>query len=109
MICGTCGTQGFETFRLLDRHWRSKGDGCVNAGWARVVRLRGEGREESAARVARRLLGVKGPEMDEATKSKLRAWHEEHKDEILKRARDQRALRHRTRELVSGTVLKRKR
>ncbi len=109
MICGTCGTRGFETFQLLDRHWRSNDVKCVDAGWSRVVQLRAEGREESAARVARRLMGIKGPEMDEETKSKLRAWREEHKDEIRERARGRRALRRRTKELVTGTLLRRKR
>ncbi len=109
MICGTCDVPGFRTFQLLDQHWRSKDGRCVDRGWARVVELRQKGKNESAARVARRLLGIRGPEMDEATKAKLRQWREEHAEEIKDRRQQKHALRRRVKELASATTLRRKR
>lgn len=75
--------------RSLERglHWRRE--------WARVVELRAKGRGEAADRLARRLMGVKGPPMDEETKRKLREYGRTHRAEIRERRRLRRVLRRR--------------
>jgi hypothetical protein len=77
MICGACGTEGLKGISELKNH------SCrIKEEWARVMDLRREGHDETANRVARRLLGVKGDPMNEETKEKLRRWKEEHAEDI---------------------------
>lgn len=61
--------------------------------WQRVIELRREGKDESANRLARKLLGITGPEMTEETKAKLKAYNEANKEKIAARRAAQRALR----------------
>jgi hypothetical protein len=69
----------------------------VRSEWDRVVDLRRAGDLDKADRVAARLLGVKGEPMDEETKAKLRAYAEEHKDEIAAKRRLRSAILKRAR------------
>lgn len=64
--------------------------------WGRVVELRRAGQADEADRLVRRLLGVQGPPMSEDKKAELRAWKEEHKDEIKGREKQKRVVRQRT-------------
>jgi len=65
--------------------------------WKRVQELRKEGRDQSAKRVVKKILGVKkGPPMSEEKKEELAQWKEEHKDEIKERKDQAREIRKRT-------------
>lgn len=67
------------------------------AAWKRVQELRGEGRDQSARRVVKQILGVKkGPPMSEDKKQELAEYKEEHKDEIKDRHHQEREIRRRT-------------
>lgn len=79
MICGKCGQKREKIYELYV-HWQST---CESrAAWQRVIDAKKEGNFESAARIARKAMGVEGPEMSEETKEKLRQYREEHKEEI---------------------------
>jgi len=56
-------------------------------GWQEVVELRAQGKDDSADRLARKLMGVQSEPMSEETKAKLREYAEAHKDEITERRR----------------------
>jgi len=67
------------------------------AAWKRVQELREEGRDSSARRVVKQILGVKkGPPMSDDKKQELAQWKEEHKDEIKGRHQQEREIRRRT-------------
>jgi hypothetical protein len=68
----------------------------IDNGWARVAELRRSGQDDSAGRLARKLLGVQGPPMSEETKEKLRRYNEDHKEEIRERKQQEREVRQRT-------------
>lgn len=70
-------------------------------GWAHVVELRREGKEDSADRLVRKLLGVQGPPMSEETKEKLRKYSEDHKEEIKARRHQEAETRRRTLALLT--------
>jgi phosphoglycerate-specific signal transduction histidine kinase len=61
--------------------------------WGRVVELRAAGKDDTAGRVAKKLLGVQGPPMTEEVKEKLRRHNDEHKEEIERRRKIKAALR----------------
>lgn len=73
-----------------------RGTERIREGWARVAELRREGKDDSAGRLARKLLGVQGEPMSEETKEKLRRYNEEHKEEIQARREQEREVRRRT-------------
>jgi hypothetical protein len=78
-----------------------------DAAWKRVQELRREGRDQSAQRVVKQILGVKrGPPMSEEKKEELAEWKAEHKDEIKGRQQQEREIRKRTIALL--TIGKRK-
>lgn len=67
------------------------------AEWARVAELRRGGKDGSAKRLVKKILGVKkGPPMPEEKKAELAQWKEEHKDEIAERKQQEREVRQRT-------------
>jgi hypothetical protein len=68
-----------------------------NEGWAKVAELKREGRDGAAARLVRKLLGVKpkNPMTDEQ-KEERRRYNEEHKEEIAERRKQERLIRRRT-------------
>lgn len=69
----------------------------AKAEWARVAELRKVGRDGSAKRLIKKLLGVqKGPPMSEDRKAELAQWKEEHKEEIAGRKQQEREIRQRT-------------
>lgn len=107
MICGRC-----RTFRTsLIEFWFPHLKICRDPAWAKVWTARLAGENEKAQRLARRAMGIKGPEMSEETKEKLRAYGVEHKDEIAHRAKMRRVERRAyLRAMAAGTArLKRKR
>lgn len=61
--------------------------------WGKVVELRHAGKGDAADRLVKKLLGVQGPPMSEETKKKLKAYNEEHKEEIQRRRKIQTAIR----------------
>lgn len=73
-----------------------RGRALVRDEWKRVVELRRAGQVDEADRLVRRLLGIQGPPMTEEKKAELRAWKEEHKDEIKGREKQRREVRQRT-------------
>lgn len=96
MICTACGMAGIRTVQILKDH------GCPTmADWGRVMKLRQEGETQSAERLARRLLGVKGEPMDEEAKERLRRWKEEHAQEIKDREELKRNTQKRLKLLVA--------
>ena len=68
--------------------------------WAKVVELRASNQNDAADRLARKAMGVQGEPMSEEAKEKLRAYAEEHKDEIKERAKLKRAAQARTRAIM---------
>lgn len=68
--------------------------------WAHVVDLRRRGMRATAERVAKRLLGIKGPPMSEEKKAELRRWKEEHREEIQERRQQKAAFKKRVRQLA---------
>jgi hypothetical protein len=67
------------------------------AEWKRVAELRKLGRDGSAKRLVKKILGVqKGPPMTEERKVELAKWKEEHKVEIAERKQQEREIRRRT-------------
>jgi hypothetical protein len=80
-----------------------------DAGWKRVQELRREGRDQSAQRVVKQILGVKkGPPMSEDKKEHLAQWKEEHKDEIKERKQQEREVRKRTIALLTNVKRKKR-
>lgn len=61
--------------------------------WGKVVELRRAGKDDAAARLVKKFLGVQGPPMSEETKAKLKAYNEAHKEEIKRRRKTQAAIR----------------
>lgn len=79
-----------------------------DAAWKRVQELREEGRDQSAQRVVKQILGVKkGPPMSEGKKEELAQWKEEHKGEIKERKQQEREIRKRTIALLTTGKKKR--
>jgi hypothetical protein len=78
------------------------------AEWGRVAELRAAGQAESANRLAKRLLGVQGPPMDEETKETLRRYKAEHKEEIKERGQQRRDVRARMLALLTTGGKKRR-
>lgn len=70
------------------------------ADWLRVATLRTKGRPEQAQRIARRLMGIEGPPMNDEDKARLRQYAVDHVDEIKARREQKAALRRRTKELL---------
>lgn len=68
--------------------------------WAHVLELRGRGKRATAERVAKRLLGIKGPPMSEEKKAELRRWKEEHREEIKERRQQKAAFKKRVQQLA---------
>ncbi len=67
------------------------------AEWRRVADLKGKGKDGSAKRLVRRILGVKkGPPMSEETKATLAEHKELHKEEIAERKQQEKEVRART-------------
>lgn len=73
--------------------------------WKKVRELRLIGRHDAADRLAHKLIcrayGIRGPEMDEETKEKLRQYNEAHKDEIRERRRQKREVEKRLKERLA--------
>lgn len=69
---------------------------AAGGGWARVVEFRAAGDMNAADRLVRKLLGVQGPPMSEETKAKLRAYEEEHREDIRLRRKQRQEVRRRT-------------
>ena len=98
MICGGC--KEFRTRRIskLRAHWRAE---CpVKADWGKVMEARRAGNDETASRIARKLLGIQGPPMTEETKEKLRLYQEEHAEEIKARRAIAASARRRLRQVT---------
>ena len=105
MVCGGC--KEFRTRRVskLRAHWRVE---CpVRADWQKVIDARRQGNDETAARIARKLLGIQGPPMTEETKEKLRRYQEEHAEEIKARRAIQAAGRRRLRQIAKPSTRRR--
>jgi len=68
----------------------------IDDGWARVTELRRTGQDGAAARLTRKLLGVKGPPMSDEQKEERRRYNEEHKEERKEKAKQKREIRRRT-------------
>lgn len=67
------------------------------AEWKRVAELKKKGKDGSAKRLVRKLLGVKkGPPMDQETKEYLAHHKAEHAEEIKERERQEKEVRART-------------
>jgi len=65
--------------------------------WDRVAKLKKEGKDGSAKRLVKKILGVKkGPPMSDETKETLRKHNEEHAEEIKERKQQEREIRQRT-------------
>lgn len=75
-------------FRALER-----GQAAEREGWQRVVDLRRDGKDDTADRVARKLLGIVGPPMTEEKKAELRAYNEAHREERAAKRKAQAAIR----------------
>jgi len=88
MVCGSCKSK-VANVKELEEH------ACRSKEWARVSELRRQGQDESAKRLARRLIGVKGPEMPADRKEYLDRYKVEHADEIKARAELKRSVRRR--------------
>lgn len=71
----------------------SRGQAAEREGWQHVVDLRAAGKDDTADRVARRLLGIKGEPMTEEKKAELRAYNEAHREERAARRKQQAAIR----------------
>lgn len=71
------------------------------ADWKRVVELRRRGEDGAAARLTRRILGVKGEPMTEEQKEERKKYNEEHKEERKEKARQKREVRARTLALLA--------
>jgi hypothetical protein len=69
--------------------------------WARIVELHRAGQHDAADRLRRKILGLVEPMSDEA-KAKLRAYNEDHKDEIRARAKIKRIERRRLRAVMKA-------
>jgi hypothetical protein len=98
VICGNCKTFRTRAASEMLGHFGR----CRDARWKRVLELRAQGDLDQAARLIRKILGVQGPPMDEEKKAELRAWKEEHKDEILAKNRQKREVRRRTLAILSS-------
>lgn len=64
-------------------------------GWGKVIELRLAGESDAADRRARKLLGIVEP-MPEERKAELKAWKEEHKNEIKERQQQKLKIKKRT-------------
>ncbi len=70
--------------------------------WKRVSELKREGKDGSAKRLVKKILGVKkGPPMSAETKETLRKHNEEHAEEIKERKKQEREVRARTLALLT--------
>lgn len=97
MICGFCGSFRAPSVAELQEHWRAE---CGrDPRWERVVELRSQGQEDSANRLARRILGV-SKEMSEEAKEKLRIWKEEHAQELAERKKTKAVARQRLKAMM---------
>ena len=77
--------------------------------WQRVAELRKVGRDGSAKRLVKKILGVKkGPPMTDEKKATLAQWKEEHKEEIAERKEQEREIRKRTIALLTTGKKRRK-
>lgn len=70
--------------------------------WGRVIEARKAGEEDKADRIARRLMGIQGPEMSEEKKAELKAYYEAHKDEIAAKRKAKAAAKRRMKELTKA-------
>lgn len=90
--CSYCEVFSGSASEVL-AHLRS---GCsTDPRWAAVAALRRAGQGQMADKIARRIMGVKGPEMPEATKEKLQVHYDENREEILQKRKEKRAARRR--------------
>jgi hypothetical protein len=80
------------------RHARA----CAVEAWRPVVEARAAFDLQRADRLTRKILGVVEP-MSEEAKAKLKAYAEEHKDEIREKAKAKRQLRRRMLALTKTT------
>lgn len=74
----------------------------ARAAWQRVVDARREGHDETADRIAAKLMGIQGPPMSEEKKQELRAYYEAHKEEIAARRRAKAAAKKRMKEVLKA-------
>lgn len=103
MLCGTCKKR-LESAVVAVQHVAS----CIDARWKDVAEARAAGDQDRAAKIARTALGIKGPEMDDETKAKLREYAREHAEEIKGKRAQKALVRRRIREM-SKPVTKRSR
>lgn len=98
MKCAYCRKPFRKASKVLE-HFRK--DKCgADLRWGKVVELRLAYKNDSANRLARKLLGVATP-MSEEKKAELKKYNEEHKEEIAERAKKKREQRNRTLELIN--------
>lgn len=99
MICGHCREFSTGVVKDLKAHWR----GCARDGrWQKVAELKEEGRDKSASRLAKRILGIQGPAMTEETRERLEEYRRTHKEEIREKRLQRTAVRRRTLEVLAA-------
>lgn len=74
---------------------------CADPKWKAVVEARMKGDHERAEKLAKKAMGIKGKPMPEERREHCRQYKLEHKDEIKDRAKQNRVIRRRTRQLVA--------
>lgn len=105
MKCGQCGV-GQESVGLLLGHWNT--DCGIRGSWKEVMEARREGDLDRAERLARKAMGIQGPEMSEETKEKLRQYRELHKEEIAAKEKLKRMTKRRFRMIAKPSGKRRR-
>ena len=81
MLCSTC-KEKFPKISKLITHWKSN----VCNPWKQVIELKRSGQERDADSLIAKITGTYKP-MTEEAKEKLKTYYEEHKEEILAKAK----------------------
>lgn len=97
MICGNCKEFKTKKVREALSHFKA----CVYAEWEEVITARRAGENDKADRLVKKILGITGPPMTEEKKAELRAYREEHKEELAEKARLKRQTESRTKQLIA--------
>lgn len=96
MICGNCKEFKTNSSEKVLAHIKA----CTYAEWQEVVTARRAGEADKADRLVKKILGITGPPMTEEKKAELRAYREEHKEELAERARFKRQTESRAKQLI---------
>lgn len=96
MLCVNC-QESFKSIKSISAHWKS-----LVCTWGKVVELRKAGKESEADTLVRKITGTY-KEMTEEAKEKLKNYYEDHKEEILAKAK----LKRMTRQAIERSIEKR--